>query len=764
MIDKMIKLENETFASTKIFLMVLLLYLGAISPVLAQTKPDSVAYKLYPFRIDQDFTINGKLTNPAWNHAQAVFLTHEVIPSDQVAAPVKTKVKVLYSDNYLYIGFWASDPHPSKIRAHITDRDEIGGDDFVGIFLSPFQSNQHGYTLAVNPRGIQLDAKRTSHGGNGNFDMLWYSKGAVSDSGYTAVMKIPFESLHFPEATLQNWSINFLRIYPRNKRYIFTWTDVSLGNSCILCQDGRITGLSGIKNSNPVDIIPYALGYKSSALNDPGNPASGLNSGPIDGRIGGTIIWSPNSTSSIDATINPDFSQVETDATQISVNKTFALYYSEKRPFFMKEANLFQTGYDLFYSRTINRPWAAGKFTQNTKNYSVAFLTAYDRNTPYIIPGLLGSSTVKSDVNAYDNILRGKVNFGSQSYVGGLLSTRNETNAHNYVGSIDWNFFLGHHFYFSGAGAYSNTQELNDTTLFNDPRRFGRSRFDAAFNGQQFGGTFLTAEFQREAKYYSFDFDYTSLSPTFQAQNGFITNTDQRQYAGSQEVDYYPNASWISHGGVYLSGMWRYDFANVLQERYVQLEWYNHFAGQTQLSLSYLPLNDEQFRGRFFTQLHRASIDLYSNPVKFLSFEANLETGRDIYRVVNPKYGHGYNFMASATIKPMPRLQLDLSYQYSTLSSLDDKTKFYSGSISRLEAHYNFSRHLFFRLITQYNTFTKQVQVYPLLSYKLNPFTKFYIGTTDNLQHVNRVGPPQINAYRQINREFFIKVQYLIRK
>ncbi len=764
MIEKMEKLGKETFAGTKIFLMVLLLCLGAISPVLAQTKPGSVAYKLYPFRIDQDFTINGKLTNPIWNHAQAVYISHEVTPSDQVPSPVNTKVKVLYSNNYLYIGFWADDPHPSRIRSHITDRDMITGDDFVGIFLDPFKSNQHAIELFVNPRGIQFDAKRSPSGENSNFDMLWFSKGAVNDSGYTAVIKVPFKSFHFPDKKVQNWAIEFIRNYPRNSRYQMGWTKISIGNSCLLCQAGRILGLTGIKSSNPVDIIPYALGYKTSGLNDPGDPASGLNSDPVDGRIGGTIIWSPTSTSSIDATINPDFSQVETDATQISVNKTFALYYSEKRPFFMKEANLFQTGYDLFYSRTINRPWAAGKFTQNAKNYSVAFLTAYDRNTPYIIPGLLGSSTVKSDVNAYDNILRGKVNFGSQSYIGGLLSTRNEADAHNYVGSIDWNFFLGHHFYFSGAGAYSTTQELNDTTLFNDPRRFGQSRYDAAFNGQQFGGTFLSVEFQREAKYYNFAFAYSSLSPTFQAQNGFITNTDRRQYEANQEADYYPNTSWLSHGVVFIDGAWRYDFANVLQERYIHLLWYNEFAGQTQLSLNYYPVDDEQFRGRFFTQLHRASIDLYSNPVKFLSFEANLETGRDIYRTLHPKYGHGYNFTASATVKPMPRLQLGLSYQYSTLSSLDDKTKFYSGSISRLEAHYNFSRYLFFRLITQYNTFTKQIQVYPLLSYKLNPFTKFYIGMTDNLQHVNRVGPPQINAYRQINREFFVKVQYLIRR
>jgi hypothetical protein len=681
-----------------------------------------------------------------------------------VPAPVQTKVKVLYSDNYLYIGFWAYDPHPSRIRTHILDHDQIFGDDYVGILLDPFSSNQQAYSLFVNPRGIQADAKRNGNQLNHNFDMLWYSQGAANDSGYTVVMKIPFKSLHFPSKMIQKWSIQFLRNYPRSSRYLLAWTKVSLGNSCLLCQDGRLMGMTGIKNSNPVDIIPYALGYKSSALNDPGDPASGLNNGPVDGRIGGTIIYSPSSTSSLDATINPDFSQVETDVTQISINKTFAINYPEKRPFFLKEGGLFQTGYNLFYSRTINRPWAAAKYTQNTSGYTLAFLTAYDRNTPFIIPGLLESSTVKSDVNAYDNILRGKVNIGSQSHIGGLLSTRNETDAHNYVGSIDWKFFLGGHYYFSGAAAYSNTKELNDTTLFNDPRRFGRSRYDAAFNGQQYSGTFLTAKFDRQAKYYDFSFGYRSLAPTFQAQNGFITNTDRRQIDASQEVDYYPNRNWISQGGVNVSGSWQYDFANVFKERYINVDWYNDFAGQTQLSIQYLPVNDVTFRGRFFTHLHQITFGLSSKPAKFLALNASLKTGRDIYRSLQPKYGHGYNLSASATIKPMPRLKLDLNFSYSTLSSLDDTKKFYSGDISRLEAEFNFSRHFHARLITQYNSFTKRIQVYPLLEYKLNPFSKIYLGMTDYLQHVNRFGPPRINAYRQTSREFFVKIEYLIRK
>lgn len=193
--------------------------------------------------------------------------------------------------------------------------------------------------------------------------------------------------------------------------------------------------------------------------------------------------------------------------------------------------------------------------------------------------------------------------------------------------------------------------------------------------------------------------------------------------------------------------------------------WYGNFAGQTNLSIDYyFPFNKEIFRRETFTNLHSMTIKLSIRPVNALTLYANVGMGRTIYCALNPKAGHGYAFSVGATVKPILKLQLDLSYNYSTLSSLNDQTRFYSGSISRLEVRYTFIRHLFFRLITQYNSFNKQLQVYPLIYYKLNPFTKVYLGMTDNLQHVNRLGPPRINGYRQSNREFFIKFQYLIQK
>lgn len=742
----------------RISFIILTLYTFFSLPLSAQ---NNTVQALHPMQVDQDFDITESMSNPVWQQASSVFIKHEVMPDDQALAPVETKVKVLYSKNYLYIGFMARDPQPSNIRAQITERDKSFQDDYVGVFIDPFNNNQQAYALFVNPRGIQMDGMRTGNKEDMNFDMLWYSAGSVTDSGFVATMKVPFKSLSFPERRLQDWSIQFMRNYPRSKRHQLAWTDVSTGNSCLMCQNGTLAGMKGIESSNTVELLPYVLGSQGSALVDNEQPASGLDHGPLEGRIGGSMSYRPNSTLSLEAVINPDFSQVETDAAQISANETFALYYSEKRPFFMKGADLFTTRENLFYSRMINHPFAAGKLTQKTGSYSLAFMTAYDRGAPFIVPGLTGSSPIRSDREAYNNVLRTKYNFGSESYVGGLLTTRNQGKGANYVGGFDWRLLVADHYYFNGQVALSDTKELNDMDLFDESRAFGRSDYDAAFNGEHYTGSLVSTSFTRESKHYNFSLEYSSFSPTFQTHSGFVNRTDRRQFEAEQSISYYPQLQWLYHGSFWAKGIWRYDFAGQFQERLIIARLQNNLGGQTRLYINYLPMNDEYFRGTFFTRLHRTSIGLNSNALDVFSLGAKVGFGRYIYRTDNPSLGQGYNISLDATVKPTTRLQLMMDYSFSTLSSVDRSENYYSGSIFRLNSRYNFTRKLFARVIVQYNSFGEQLQVYPLLYYQVNPFTKFYIGMTDYMDRYDEVD--NFQGLQRTNRQFFVKFQYLIR-
>lgn len=733
--------------------------IAPLSVLEAQNSAD----KLQPYQIDKDFNVSATLEHPAWEEANSVFIKYQVQPNDDVLAHVDTEVKVLYSNQNLYIAFISQDPSPEDIRANISDRDDAFQDDYVGVLLDPFNNNQQAYEMFLNPLGVQMDGMRYGNSEDMNFDILWYSDGKITDTGYRAVMKIPFKSLNFPEREIQNWSVQFVRNYPRSNRYQFTWSKVDLDNSCLLCQNGNLVNMKGIESSKTVELLPYGMSYQSSEINTPGNPNSGLDHGPLQGRFGGSISFDPTSTTSLNVVFNPDFSQVETDAAQIGVNETFALYYSEKRPFFMKGSDLFSTGENLFYSRMINRPLAAGKVTHQSIDYSIAFLTAYDREAPFIIPGKYGSSLVRSDVEAYNNVLRGKYNIGSESHIGGLLTTRNQQQGHNYVGSIDWNFLLTDNYYFSGQAAYSDTKELDDLSIFDDTRTFGRGPYDAAFNGEQFGGSLLRADFSRQAQHYNFSFGYTSYSPTFRTQNGFINQTDQRVFRVAQSISYYPDVEWLSRGSFSVDGTWRYDFSGQFQERYIFTRLSNNFGGQTNVSLSFLPLNDERFRGEFFTSMNRLMIDVSTNPISELSLSGHVDFGKYVNRSENPTLGKGYNISANATIRPTSRVEMSLSYSYSTLSAVDGNENYFSGDIYRLNSNYNFSKKLFARLIAQYNSFGDQLQIYPLVYYKANPFTKFYIGMTDYMNYFDQPGPNGYTGFQETSRQFFVKFQYLIR-
>lgn len=743
--------------------LVISLFAGLIAELHAQTPDYLDQFSYEPHQIEDDFDLTGFMDYPAWAQAPVTELYHQRQPNDERPAPVPTQVKVLYSKTHLYIGFKSEDPEPNKIRANITDRDGFFGDDYVGVILDTYANNQEAYEFVVNPLGVQMDATRTASSEDFNFDALWYSAANITEDGYTAVMKIPFKSFNFPDREVQNWSIQFIRNYPRENRYQLSWTNVKLDNSCLLCQSGSLINIEDVESSKTVEILPYAAATQSAAINDPTDGNSGLNNQAPEAKIGGSISYSPSSSSSLDVVFNPDFSQVETDAAQISVNETFALYFSEKRPFFVKGSDLFSTREDLYYSRTINNPLAAAKYIQKNNSYSIAFLSAYDRNTPFIVPGRERSSLVQTKQESYSNVLRAKYNFGNESQFGGLLTTRNYGSGYNYVGSLDWDLLLSSNYYFRGQASYSKTRELDNTALHEDNRTFGDTGYNASFDGEEYDGTLINTEFAREAKYYDFSFEYKAFSPTFQTQNGFINQTNSREIGASQSISYYPDNRFLSQGSLSTSGTLRYDHQGNFYERYVFVRLNNSLGGQNNLNLNFLPLNDERFRGVMFRNIYRGTISFNSNTWDVFSFGSSFEIGRNINRSGTPTLGKGYSFSADATLKPTERFQMTLDYNYSKLSDIDTDQTFYSGDIYRLNTRYNFSRKLFLRFISEYDSFNEQIQFYPLFYYKANAFTKFYIGMTNYITDFDTSINNGFRDYRQTSREFFIKFQYLIR-
>ena len=732
--------------------------LGFASLSAAELSKNQKGYVVDAVRIDEDINLTGKMSDPHWQSAPTVECPFEISPGENTPARARTLVKILYNPRFIYFGFICCDSTPSAIRAHLSDRDNNFADDFVFVAIDTYEDNQRAYEFVVNPLGVQGDLMRTGNNEDASWDAVWYSKGTVNDTGYVVEMAIPFKSIHFPSAKSQDWTIMLLRNYPRDSRRQSTWTPFDRNDPCTICQAGTLRGLKDLQSTGTMEILPYAMGFQAGSLTNTDDPGSGFSNGKVNGRVGGGVKFSPNPSLFAEAVINPDFSQVESDATQISVNSSYAIYYPEKRPFFLDGADIFGTQFTDFYSRMINNPLAAAKLIEKSDGLTIAYLTAYDRNSPFNIAGEEGSGSVATSLQSYSNILRAKYDFGKQSYLGFLGTGRDFSDAHNYTGGVDWNLYFNDNYSFRGQVLGSNTREVNDLSLYSDSSTFGSTQYTPGFDGQTYNGTALYAQLRRDARSYNVNLTYQDISPTFQAENGFITANDMRMIDLQNYYNFFPVTPVVDQGEIWIENNLQFDYDNARKQRWTAAGIYLGLKSQTNVNLSFLPYNEELYHGVRFNNIVRTEFNVNSAPATYLSFYFDIQIGRFIDRSL-ALLGHGHNITFSTTVKPTSQLELDLSYSRSRLSDVSTQELFYDGYISRATAIYQFSSDVFFRLIGQYDEFNRAVEIDPLLSYKLNPFTICYAGSTHDLTDF-----PSPFGFEQTERQFFIKVQYLWRQ
>jgi hypothetical protein len=714
-------------------------------------------YKLKAVKIDGYISIDGKLDEEFWKNAEKVELNYEIQITDNSLALQKTIAMALYNKDSLYFGFICYDSNPKAIRAHVTDRDKIWEDDFVILMLDTYGDNQNAYEIAVNPYGIQGDRMRSGNFEDMRFDFVWHSAGLVSDSGWSVEIAIPFKSIRFPKKQNQGWNIIIGRNYPRESRYIFSWTPVDKNNPCLMCQAGKLIGLEEISSGSFFELLPYAMSYQTGYLQD--DDPNQFKNDRIKARAGIGVKFSPSSETIIEGVLNPDFSQVETDEYQIRVNTTFALYYPEKRPFFLEGMEGFQTPINVFYSRMLNSPLFALKLKQKTDEFLLTYISSLDQKTPFLIPGEERSSTVLTSLKSFANSGRLRYDFGNQSFVGLLFTSRNLSGAYNYVAGIDWNYFFWKSYYFRGQILYSIVKEVNDTTTFKSNRRFGNTNYTATFDGERYSGLGAVVRFMKFAKYHEFEITYRDFSPTFQPQLGFVTRNNVRFINIENRFNFYPRGSVVDIWDLFMEFGLQFNYAGARKERWGMVGVRAQLKAQTQLFIGFLPINEEIFASRRFTGIHRIFGNIYSTPFKFLSFNVRGEYGKQIYRNPNdPKLGFAKDFSVNLRLKPSEKIEISGWYSKAHLENAKTKELFYDGYVSGIVGIYQFNPNLFIRLIAQYDSFDGSIQVFPLLSFKLNPFTMFYIGSTVNMHDFG-----EGYGIRQRNREIFLKVQYLWR-
>ncbi len=431
-------------------------------------------------RFDRAPVIDGKLDEEIWKSA-AVFKDFiQYRPVDLVAPSQQTEVRIGYDSKFIYVAFRAYD-EPGKVRATIAKRDAVFDDDWVGIWLDTFNDGRRAYELIFNPFGVQADAIFTE-GVNEDFsiDIVHESKGVLLEDGYAVEVAIPFKSLRYEAGKDKKWGLHLLRTIKRLNNEQSTWMPISRDNSSLLGQEGHVTGLEGISTERTIELIPSltlseegrrvaSVTKGRRALSEalgipvPGDSGRFLNN-PMGFDPGLTAKFGISPTMTLDMAINPDFAQVEADATVVTANQRFPIFFEEKRPFFLEGKEIFETLLSAVHTRSIVDPDYAFKFTgkRGRNTYGLLFasdnapgnlddndrdfiratadLSTVERQNPAAAAELTGerdSLLKRLDRNATIGVLRFKRDIGKEGHIGFLGTSYNFVDKYNQLGGFD---------------------------------------------------------------------------------------------------------------------------------------------------------------------------------------------------------------------------------------------------------------------------------------------------------------------------------------
>jgi hypothetical protein len=704
-----------------------------------------------PIRID------GELADEGWRGATRAIGWTEFRPGHGVEPPVRTEAWLTYDEHYLYVAFVA-EADPREIRATLRERDRIWDEDAVGILLDTYGDGTTALLLLANPLGVQADLLLTPQGDDPSFDIIFRSEGRITPDGYTVEMAIPFRSLRFANRDEHTWRINFYRQHPRSNQHQIVWAPLDLNNPCLPCQSPLLHGIRGIAAGGSLELLPAVVASQAGARSGADAPFETGRAGvrpSLGGKYGFTGDWTA------EATLNPDFSQVESDAAQIDVNTTFALSYPERRPFFQEGSDLFDTNLNVVYTRAINSPSAAGKLTGRVgENTRIAYLGARDGHSPFVVPFEERSMVLQAGPSV-SNLLRVRHGFRGDSHVGLLLTDRRLDDGGSGTNvSLDGRVRFARSYAARMQLVGSYTVEPDDSALTGgSTRSFGRtpgSTYTAAFDGEQFAGHAAVLGLSRNDLRFNGGITYTEASPTYRADVGFQTRNDFRRVTGNANFSFYPAHDAVERVSPNLGFGTIWNFGAERKDLWLSPGLSLAMAGQTFVNLNAI-ISRETFRDVYFDDIRRLSFNINTTPLPQLSVGIYAAHGSSVARFLStPVLGRGGDVSAWAAIKPTQRLAINPSVNWSTLSDPDGE-RLYRGYIARVRTNFQLNRELQVRVVTQYNDFADRFDVEPLIMYRLNPFSIFYIGST----HGYRSFDP--HGFVRTDRQLFLKFQYLFR-
>lgn len=733
-------------------LTVILLIFGAVSSSADQQDGLSTAIPIP--RASGEIVIDGVIDEQAWQGAARLEIGFEVQPGENVPAPVTTEVRLTWDEERVLVAFRCFDPDPSAIRARYSDRDQLWNDDWIGIVLDTFNDQRRAYEFVVNPLGVQMDALNDDV--NGRYDLswnaIWYSMGRPTATGYEVEMAIPFSQIRFQKASgPQVWGLDLMRSYPRNVRHHLGLFARDRGNNSYLSQTIKIVGFDDAEAGRNMEIVPTLTGWYEEER--PDFPEGDLSEKENSVEAGVTAAWGVTPNTTLTAAVNPDFSQIEADAVQLGINETFALFFSETRPFFQVGADHFNTRLSLLHTRSIADPAAALKVTGKTGRHTYGVFVARDEVTNVLIPGAEESSASSFDQANTSSVGRYRFDFGGNSTLGVMITDREgEDGYSNRVFSGDLRYRLGKNDTLGANVAWTGTRYSSSMV----------AEFD--LEDDDVSGRALDFSYDHSERDWGAWVWYRDISEGYRADMGFQPRVDfQKGGLGGERY-------WWGEAGDCFN---RFEIG--MASDYKQRQDGTFYERETEGWVSYEgPFQSRaHFRAAVGTRVHGEQ----SFSIDGVYFEGSIQPSGVVQLGMSGRYGDWIDFThvqpatrtvlsPQATIRAGRHLLLDLGHSFQSLDVSEGRL--FSAGVSELRGVWQFNVRTFVRLILQHTDIDRDPGLYEdaveresrelfaqlLFSYKVNPRTVVFVGYSDGA-----LGNED-HDLKTANRTLFAKVGY----
>jgi hypothetical protein len=700
--------------------------------------------------------VDGNLTDAGWQAATKVTTWYETNPGDNVEPQVKNVGYLAYDEKFLYAAFEFTDA-PGKIRAPYGDRDNVPSTtDYGGIILDTHGEAGRAILFLANPRGIQYDANTDdSSGEDSSPDYFWDSVSRITPEGWVLEMRVPFTSLRYRKADPQKWNIMLYRNRPRDFRYQYFSTKLPRGGNCFICRSNPLTGLSGLPSGGHLVVAPYVTAGQDAFPRD--GEGTLLENESVEADGGLDVKWTPGVNTAIDATLNPDFSQIESDVAQIGANERFALFFPEKRPFFLEGIELFSTPIQAVYTRTITSPRWGARATGKIGHMAYTALVADDRGGgSVILPGPNSSDLADQDFRSIAAVGRVRYELGS-SFMSFLATDRE-------VRGGAYNQVFGPDFRWSPTDKDTVTGQL----LFSSSRTPNRPDLATEWDGRKLADHAGQIWWSHSTKTWDWYTQYNDYGDEFRADNGFLPQVGYRESYNEVGYTFRPTGA-VRRLRTYLIGDYQAQQDGALIFRQI-----SPGIGMDAFLNSFVRLRvgfDKVRAGARTFERTQLIYEVTLSPSRVFNRAGLSGNVGEQVDFDNSRPGDGATIVAFAVVQPTDHLELrfDGSRRWLNVDVEDGWSgRLFTASVARLRTQYTFTARAFLRVIGQYVETKRDPSLYTfavdrkegdfsasvLVAYKINWQSVLFLGYGDNraLDDFDRL--------EKTGRQIFLKLSY----